>query len=374
MATATPHVRFSHTDAQQLPSLTFAIVGLAAWAEHARRPSWIAALTSGAALAVAASCRLECVAVAGVVALLALADEAGVPWRHRATWAALAGSIGVVLWHLLAVLRGSQSWDASIYVGSGWQLITDHPLSQVGWRHLIVLDPAFTPAPLAALILAGVFVGRLPIGTRLACAVGAFGLCVIVPTWTPAGAGAYAIARYQIAALPFALTLAASAVDAIAMRFTAAPARALVWAGALVLGAWRLPVDYERSTHGEEYAFIRRELPKLPPGCVVLYDDWAMDTGLTFPTHLVNLLGLDLEPALTTAWTPDPARCTVYYQAATCSSVTDPSSPVATVVSACAGPGGALTPIVEADLPRRQWVYDFYGTDPVPVGFYRVGM
>ncbi len=376
MCSATPHVRFSHTDAQQLPSLTFALVGLAAWAEHARRPSWFAAITAGAALTAAACGRIECLAVAAAVGLVSLVDRAGVPWRHRATWTAILGTAAVAAWHLDMMLRSNPSWDASIYAQSGLQLITGHPLAQVGYRHLILLDPAFTPAPLAALIVAGLFIGRLPVRTRVALAVSAFGLCVIVPTWSPYGAEAYAIARYQIAALPFALTLAASAVDAIAARLPQVGARAALLVAMTVVGAWRLPLDFQPSTMGEEYAFIRGELPKLPPNCVLLYDEWQMDTGLAFPTHLIDMMRLPLRAVATGGAAPDPSACTIYYRAATCSSVADPASPVPAITATCAGPGPGvtLTPIAEADLPRRQWVYDFYATDPVKVAFYRVNV
>lgn len=372
LAVATPLVRFSHTDAQQIPSLTLGLIGLAVWAQHARQPSWSGALVAGAALAASACGRLEGVALPAFVALLALVDRARVPWRHPGTGIAIAGSIGVATWHLQTLTSNNPAWEVAHYQGQIGEMLSNHSVRTYGWRHLIVLDPAYTAPVIAALMLAGVAWGALAAPTRLVCGLAVLGLSLVVPSWTPAGAASWAIARYQLAALPFSAALVGAAVARASTLVRAPWLRAVTSALVVAAGASRLPLDLTPTTQSAEYAFVRATLPRLPDGCVLLYDAWSEDLGLTFPTHLATMAELDLEQHPTDAWTPDFSRCTIYYRAASCSSHSHAMPTGPTDPRLCVGTGFGLTPIVEATLPARQWVYDRYPTDTVTVGFYRV--
>ncbi len=372
LAVATPLVRFGHTDAQQVPALTLGLIGLAAWAEHARQPSWFAALVSGAALAASASGRIECVALPACVALLALVDRAKVPWRHPATWVAPVGSVGVALWHLHALTTDNPAWEVASYGRQGWDLFARHSLRAYGWRHLIVLDPAYTAPPVALAMLVGLVAGALPGRTRAALAASVLVTSLVVPVWSPIGAASWAIARYQLAALPFSAALVGAAVARAAQALDAGWTRVVLVGAVVVAGGSRLKLDLTPTTQSAEYTFIRDTLPTLPAGCVVLHDVWAEDLGLTFPTHLRDMAKLPLELRPTDAWTPDFSRCVLYYRAATCSSRSFAHPDGGADPKLCVGPGYALTPLVEAKLPARTWVYDSYPTDTVTVGFYRV--
>jgi hypothetical protein len=372
LAVATPLVRFGHTDAQQIPALTLGLIGLATAATHARRPSWAAAMVAGAALAASACGRLEGAALPLFVALLLLADRPRVPWRHPATWTAAVGAVAVALWNLHALTSNNPVWEVSTYQRQLLHMLRSHSAWVVGWRHWIVLDPAYTAPPVAALMAIGLTVGALPARARVACAAAVVGLTLIVPSWTPAGAASWAIARYQIAALPFSVALVGAAVARAAEGVGSVGAKAALAAAVVAAGASRLQLDLTPTTQSAEYAFVRDTLPTLPQGCVLLHDVWTEDLGLVFPGHLVTMGELPLELRATDSWTPDPGRCTLYYRAATCSSHNLSHPTGAADPRLCVGPGTALAPLVEAQLPARQWVYDRYDGDAVKVGFYRV--
>lgn len=396
LALATPHVRFSHTDAQQVGSLTLGLIGLAAWARHARSPSATHALVAGAALAASATGRLECVPLPAMVALLALVDPARVPWRHPATVPVLIASVGVAAWHTTALLVDNPTWDAWSYrVQVDGPQGEGHALLRVGPQHMLVLDPTYTHPVLVLAAVAGLVLTPLSRLQRAALVVATVVLANVVPVWSPVGGGMLAIARYQLASLPWLAVLVAGTASYLldeAGQLTSAPARALgrLGIGGALLGGLgaTLPLNFVPTTHSAEYAFVRGVLVTPPaamaPGCTLLVDTWGPDTGLAFPQHLVRMLDprvpcwhdecpeRDWKVVDTQIWDHVPAECLVYYRAASCASAVVDGVAAADTRCTGPGPGWRAEPLVEAALPARQWVFDVPTTPTRTVGFYRL--
>lgn len=363
-ALSSPHVRLSHTDAQQLPAGTFLWVGLVAWSLHARAPRWLPALIAGAAIACAGSARLDCVTLPFVFVVASAGARGLTVWRHPASLAAALLCLAVVAAHTYGMVFAG-TWNPFVYTGNANTNWTQHNLLAYGYRQLVMFDPAYTAPPIALATVIGVGTGPLPRRLRLGVALCAVGLSLAMPVWSPVGGEAFSLSRYQVAATPFAAILAANGVAAAVLRIPWAWARVGAVGLALVASATRLPMALAPSTLSAEYRFIRETLPKLPPGCTVVYETWTNDQGLGFPTWLVSLLQLPLQTTAMPDWSGDTSTCTVYYRSASC------------LVGAHDGPmcsdyprTHTLDPLVEADLPRRQWVYDLYVVSPVPVGFY----
>jgi hypothetical protein len=363
-ALSSPHVRLSHTDAQQLPALTFLWIGLLAWSLHARAPRWLPALVAGAALACAGSARLECVTLPVVFAVAATAASGLPAWRHRASVAAALLCFVVVTVHTYGMVFAG-TWNPFEYTNNPTTDWRQHNLMLYGYRQLVMLDPAYTAPPVAIASLLGMFTGPLPTRLRVGAALCAVGLSLSMPVWSPVGGAAFALSRYQVAATPFACVLAANGLAAVVGWLPWAWARAATVGVAVLASATRLPMAFEPSTLSAEYHFIRDTLPTLPPDCTVVYELWTNDQGLGFPSWLVFLLQLPLKTVPMPDWSGDTSTCTVYYRSASC------------LVGAHDGPMCSdypsthrLEPIAEAQLPQRQWVYDLYTVSPVPVGFY----
>jgi hypothetical protein len=359
-------VRLSHTDAQQIPALTLLWIGLLAWALHARAPRWLPAMVAGCALAAAGSARLECVALPLVFAGVSWADRGWAGWRHRAGLAASTLCFVVVTLHTYGLVFVG-AWKPLEYTGQSGEAWTSHSVLTHGWRQLVVLDPAYT-APWVALLTVG---GLLGVGldrrVRVAAGVVAVALCLEMPVWSPAGGAAFALSRYQVAASPFALILAASGLATLVSRW---PTRGVAWAAAAattLASATRLPTAYAPSTLSAEYTFIRDTWVTLPPGCTVLYEGWNGDKGLYFPFQIPPLLGLPLTVRDVAQWTGDLSGCVLYYRGASCQ-MDNQGGPVCSDFPT----RHALEPLATAALPSRQWVYDVYPGETVPVGFYRV--
>lgn len=365
-AFSSPHVRLSHTDAQQLPALTFLWIGLAAWAEHARAPRWLPAMVAGCALAAAGSARLECLTLPIVFAVVALADRGLSGWRHPATATAAVLCFAVVSLHTYGMVFAG-TWNPFEYTARTGERWTDHNLFAYGLRQLLIFDPAYTAPPVAVATFAGMFVGPLPTRLRLGVAACMIGLSLTMPVWSPVDGAAFALSRYQVAATPFAAVLAANTLGAVFARWSARWVAVGATGLTLAASASRLPMAYEDSTVSAEYRFIRGVLPTLPAGCNIVYEAWTNDQGLWFPYWMPTLLRLPLTSVELPKWDGDLGTCTVYYRGGSCA------------VGPKEGPmcgdfpdRHELVPIAEADLPARQWVYDLYLTNPVHVGFYRV--
>ncbi len=363
-AISSPHVRLSHTDAQQLPALTFLWIGLAAWALHVRAPRWFPALVTGTALACAGSARLECVTFPFVFVAAAFAAQGLTSWRHRASIAAVLLCFAVVTLHTYGMVFAG-TWNPFEYTDNPNANWTQHNLWLYGYRQLLIFDPAYTAPPIAIATVLGMVAGPLPTRLRMGVALCAVGLSLSMPVWSPVDGAAFSLSRYQVAATPFAAVLAANGLAAVYLWIPFGWARVTAITAALASSATRLPMAFEPSTLSAEYHFIRDTLRTLPPGCTIVHEWWTNDQGLMFPTWLPPLLNLQLNTVSIRDWCGEPAGCTIYYRDASC------------LVGAHDGPmcsdypsTHTLEPIVEADLPRRQWVYDQYTVSPVHVGFY----
>ncbi len=367
MALSSPHVRLSHTDAQQIPALTLVWIGLCAWALHARSPRWLPALVAGCALAAAGSARLECVALPVVFAVVAWADRGFAGWRHPAGVAASALCLGVVSVHTYGLVFVG-AWKPLEYAGQSGEDWTTHSVLTYGLKQLVILDPAYTAPWIALLTVAGLFGVGLDRRLRWALGAVAVALCLEMPVWSPAGGEAFALSRYQVAASPFAVILAANGLAALVAMWPARGVALVGLAATLLASATRLPVAYAPSTLSAEYTFIRDTLTTLSPGCTVLYEGWGGDKGLYFPFLIPPLVHMPIQAVDVSQWGGDTAGCVIYYRGASCV-MDNQGGPVCSDFPA----RHALEPLATADLPSRQWVYDVYPGDTVLVGFYRVG-
>lgn len=366
MAVSSPHVRLSHTDAQQIPALTLMWIGLCAWALHARAPRWGWALVAGCALAAAGSARLECVVLPVVFAAVALADRGLDGWRTRAGIAAAALCATVVAVHTYGLVFVGQ-WKPLEYTGESGEAWTSHVLFEHGWRQLIILDPAYTAPWVALLTGLGLLGAGLDRRLRATLALVAVGLCLEMPVWSPAGGAAFALSRYQVAASPFALVLAANGLTLLISRWSGLLVSLLGVGLTVAASATRLPTAYAPSTLSAEYSFIRQNLFTMPAGCTVLYEGWNGDKGLFFPFLIPRLAQLPIQAIDVSTWSGDTSGCVVYYRGASCA-MDNQGGPVCSDFPS----RHTLTPIATTDLPSRQWVYDVYPGESVPVGFYRV--
>lgn len=366
-ALSSPHVRLSHTDAQQIPALTFLWIGLCAWSLHARAPRWFPALVAACALSAAGCARLECAALPVAFVVVSLADRGLAGWKSAAGVLASALCLVVVGLHTYGLVFVSH-WKPLDYLTSGTGSQWLGNVVQLGLHQLVILDPAYTSPLVVVWMVLGLGGAALSGRVRLALAVMALALSLEITAWSPAHGEAFALSRYQVVATPFAAILAANGVGALVAWW---PSRSVTWitvALTLAASATRLPLALAPSTLSSEYRFVRDTLPTLPPGCVVLYEPMRGDKGMYFPDLLPKLLGLDLKPVAVVDWDGDTSGCVLYYRSASCS-IVDPSGPVCSDFP----DHQPLSPVVEADLPSRQWVYDVYPGPTVPVGFYRVG-
>lgn len=354
---ASPHVRLSHTDAQQIPALTFLLLALVLAWDHAGAPSWRRALPAAAALAVAATMRLDLLVVPGVVVVYALVGPR--LWaRHAATWVAAALAAVLVAVHTWGVVALG-TWDPLRYAGG--PNAVGHVVWDMGWRHLVMWDPAYTAPPVALLGLLGMVRGPLTWPVRLATTASALGLSLALPTWSAAGGDAFALSKYQVVATPFALLLAANGLGALARRRPW-----LWWGGGLALvvaSATRLPLALAPSTLSAEYAFVRDTLPTLPEDCLIVRERWVSDQGLDFPFWLLGPGQRQVDVAL---WDGKLDGCVLYYRSASC------DIPWSEPLCSTFPRTHVLTPVAETTLPNRTWIYDHYAHERVPVGFYRV--
>ena len=372
LAVQPAHARFAHTDVQTQAETLWTLGALVLAWRHGRAPSWVDGLGAGLLLGLVAHARPESLVVVPALAVLAAVTVPRSVWRHPATLAGVAVAGAVAALQLPVVLHHAGPTGQSPDAIANPLRPDRHPLSAHGLAHLLAIDPAFTPPPVAALALA------LPwargVAPRVAWAVLAVALGALVlvagdPSWTPIGGAQFGFARHQLRALPF--VAAVQAFGASAALAAVGPRAA--WAGAvgvLAVATWTLPLAFVLRTGPSEVRFLVEHAAALPRPCQLTVPGFEADAGLKVSPELVEMTGI----TLATPGDGAPAEgCWAYWRPAECSLdpavfASTPEEPGCDAFEAA----HTLTPVAEAWLDTEPWIYDRLHVRPARIGLYRV--
>lgn len=364
------HVRYSHTDAPQIVTACLLTVAAIALSATPQGPRWSHVALAGLSLGLAAAMRPEAIVASGFVWLWSLAATSGWTAGRRVAAMGLA---------LLVALP-----DVGMVSLVGRDLATQHSLAEFGQgplayglRHYAAWNPAFVPTALGVLIWPSL-IGRAGLRRSVATLLLllALGATFGPPVWSLGAAPTWCLARHQLPALTWAVLLMGLGAEAIADTIAAWTPRAVSRFAAVTLvlattaiTSTTLKDAYARFTYAEEYAFVRANLPLIPERCHVATYVPVYDEGLFLR---VGLTALGLEHTWGALEDPiDPAGCNYYYRAALCSVSTPDFTPPEDRCSAFER-SWTLTPVAEASIVARGWLWEVYPTSSVRVGYYRL--
>ncbi len=362
-------IRFGHTDVQGGVETLWTLVALLAgerWASGRMRAD---AVLVGVATGLAVHARPESMVVLGVVAawgLLRVPDG----WRSGDAWlaAGLAGVLSApqVGWQLVRAGLGGAVAEGIV----GADGLLRHAVVTHGPRHLLLLDPAWTPWMVLVGGAIGLWIaGPVPARVRVSLVVTALGLSLLVgggPAWTPLGGEAFGFARHQLRALPFGLVALAAGWGHLVHRAPRMPrgGRVVLWGAVSALGLWTLPLAWVPRHAQADFRVFASVWDQLD-GCAVYLPVADGDAGLHVHHELLPLAGavrVDGPEGLV------GAPCALYYRSSECSLVvSEPRASCDRFEQA-----HRLTPIAVAEVPAGPWIFDQVAQDPVRVGLYRV--
>lgn len=364
------HVRLSHTDAQPIGETLWTLGALLLVAQHARAPAWSRAVGAGVLVGLATHARPEAVLLVPVTVLaLAAVGPVRLPWRHPATWAALALGAAIAAVQAAVQLAIAPADAAGVPT---LDALRGHPVGVWGVRHLIAFDPAYVPA-LVALGALGLPLGRAgPRRTGLvALAVGVATALFVTgdAAWHALDGEQLGFARHQLRALPWLAVAQGFGLAFVAERVLRGRPRAVaaVVLVATAFAATRLPLAFSPRSGQGEFRLVaahREAFERLD--CTLLVPALEMDAGLKLPTVLFRAV-----PTIVGEPSALPADgCRLYYRSGECSlaAVGQIRAPPCDAIEA----GLRLSPVYEAWLPAGTWIFDPMALDPFRVGLYRI--